>query len=80
VIAEPPASGWAIRGAGFFGASGEGVSGVLLLEELGCCAFVEAADALRRSRAARHRKSAGYRREDDLVRKDTIGVRRSHEV
>jgi hypothetical protein len=53
---------------------------VLLLEELGCCAFAGTEDALRRNEAAKHRKSAGFRREDDLVRKDTIGVRRSPEV
>jgi hypothetical protein len=53
---------------------------LLLLEELGCCAFEGTALALRRTEAARHRKCAGFWRDDDLARKDTIGIRRSPEV
>jgi hypothetical protein len=80
-MAEPPASGCATRGAGFDGASFEGVSEELLLpEEIGCCAFAAPADALRKNEAARHRKSAEYRWKDDLVKEDTIGIRRSHAV
>jgi hypothetical protein len=79
-MAEPPASGCATRGAVFEGASFEIVSGVLLLEELGCCAWAGKTDALRNNEAARHReKSAGYRK-DDLAGEDTIRIRRSREV
>jgi hypothetical protein len=56
------------------------VSGVLLLEELGCWAFAERTGRPRRNEAARHRKNAGFRWVDDLIRKDTIGVRRSPQV
>jgi hypothetical protein len=80
-MAEPPASGWAIRGAGF-AASLEGVSGVLLLlpEEIGFWAFTGTGKELKRDEAARHRRSVRGRRVDDLVIKDTIGFRRSLEV
>jgi hypothetical protein len=58
------------------------VSGVLLLlEELGCCALTGMEDALRNNEAARHsEKIAECRGEDDLARRDTIGIRRSHRV
>jgi hypothetical protein len=80
-MAEPPASGCATRGAGFDGASFEGVSEELLLpEEIGCCAFAETADTLRKNQAARHRRTVVYRWDDDLVKKYTIEIRRSHEV
>ena len=76
-MAEPPASGCAIRAAGFDGVSFEGVSEELLLEELGCCALARLADALRNSEAARHREKSAWHRKDDLVGEDTIRIRRS---
>jgi len=81
-MAEPPASGCATRAARF-GASFVGVASgslLLLLEELDCCAFEGTALPLRTIKAVRHRKSPGFRRDDDLARKDTIGIRRSPEV
>ena len=54
---------------------------LLLLEELGCCALTGMEDALRNNEAARHsEKIAECRGEDDLARRDTIGIRRSHRV
>ena len=81
-MAEPPASGCAMRGAGFDGVFFEvvSVSEELLLEELGCCALARMTDALRNSEAPRHREnSAGYRTYD-LAGEDTIRIRRSREV
>jgi hypothetical protein len=79
-MAEPPASGCAIRGAGFDGASFEGVSELLLLEELDCCALAGKTDAQRKNEAVRHREKSAVGRKDDLAGEDTIGIRRSHEV
>ena len=78
-MAEPPASGCATRGADFDGTSFEGVSELLLLEELGRCALAGKIDAERNSEARHREKSAGDRR-DDLAGEDTIRIRRSHEV
>jgi hypothetical protein len=80
-MAEPPASGCAIRGADFAGFSFEGVSEeLLLLEELDCCALAGRTDAVRSNETARHiEKSAGYR-ENGLMGEDTIRIRRSHKV
>ena len=81
-MAEPPASGCAMRGAGFDGASFEdlSVSEELLLEELGCWALARMTDALRNSEAARHRENSAGHRKDDLAGEDTIGIRRSRKV
>jgi hypothetical protein len=76
-MAEPPASGCAIRGAGFDGASFEGVSELLLLEELGCCALAWKTDAPRKNGAARHRETSAGERKDGLAGEDTIRIRRS---
>jgi hypothetical protein len=62
-MAEPPASGCAMRGEAF-GMSVEGLSELLLLigelGELGFCAFAGAAHTPNRSEAATHKeKSAG---------------------
>lgn len=82
-MADPPASGCAIRGAGL-AASLEALSGLLLLllEELGCCCAVAGtADAARNNEAARHsERIAGCQGKDDFAGKDTIGFRRSHKV
>jgi hypothetical protein len=43
-----------MRGEDFDGTSFESLSGVLLLEELGCCALAGDTEALRNSEAARH--------------------------
>jgi hypothetical protein len=90
-MAEPPASSWAMRGAGvaFLGVDLEaGSSASLLLEELDdeleeepalACAKTE--EPLRREDAVVHReKITANRRDWDLIRRDTIGFRRSHEV
>ena len=71
-MAEPPASGCAIRGAGFAGTSFESLSELLLLEELGCCAWAGRIDALRNNEAARHREKSAVDRRDDFAGECTI--------
>jgi hypothetical protein len=69
-----------MRGEDFDGTSFETLSGVLLLEELGCCALAAGTEALRNSDAVRHRGKNAECRRNDLAGEDTIRVRRSHEV
>jgi hypothetical protein len=78
-MAEPPASGCATRGAGFDATSFEGVSELLLLEELGLWALA-GIDTPRKNEPARHREKSAVDRRDDLAGKDTIRIRRSREV
>jgi hypothetical protein len=53
---------------------------LLLPEEIGFCAVAGKTEAQKRNEAARHRGNAGSRWKDDLVRKDTIRIRRSTKV
>jgi len=61
-----------MRGAGLRGTSIACVSGVLLLEELGCCALAKGAEALRSNKTAKHREKSAGCRKDDLAGKDTV--------
>jgi hypothetical protein len=58
----------------------EGVSELLLLEELGRWALAGKIDEKRNNEAARHREKSAWDRRDDLAGEDTIRIRRSHEV
>jgi hypothetical protein len=86
-MAEPPASGCAMRGAGAVLESFETVAfGVLLLldEEESDWAVALTVNPARSTDATIHRRRACLlclqRRDGDLVRKGTIRIRRSHGV
>ena len=74
-MAEPPASGWAMRGATLVGASFEtvasgAVSGVLLLDELDCALRPE--EGKSREDARHSERTRACRWKNDFVGKDTI--------
>jgi hypothetical protein len=84
-MADPPASGWAMRGTGMVLMSLVTVDPllVLLLDE-SFCATADTVMAVTRE-VATQRENACRRRRDngqynDLGRKGTIGIRRSHKV